>query len=100
MLDLIQPGVPTDWSKDVFPKLLEAGRPLYGYVAGGYWCDVGNIGEYMRTNGDVLNHRVQVEELGQHIGGNIWCGTAWRSRPMPSFTARSTWATRSRSRAG
>ena len=74
VLDLIQPGVPTDWSKDVFPKLLEAGRPLYGYVAGGYWCDVGDIAEYIRTNGDVINHRVQVEELGQHIGGNIWCG--------------------------
>jgi len=81
VLDLIQPGVPTDWSKDVFPKLLEAGRPLYGYVAGGYWCDVGDIGEYMRTSGDVVHHRVQVEELGQHIGGNIWCGTGVEIAP-------------------
>ena len=81
VLDLIKPGVPTDWSKDVFPQLLEAGRPLYGYVAGGYWCDVGDIGEYIRTNGDLLHHRVQVEELGQHIGGDIWCGTGVEIAP-------------------
>src|SRR5690606_30270777 len=48
--------------------------PLFGYIADGYWCDVGDIGEYMRTNGDVLHHRVQVEELGNHIGGGIWTG--------------------------
>ena len=38
------------------------------------WTDVGDIGEYMRATGDVLYHRVQTEELGRHIGGDIWCG--------------------------
>jgi mannose-1-phosphate guanylyltransferase/phosphomannomutase len=74
VLDLIEEGVKTDWSKDVFPKLLEAGRPLYGHVADGNWTDVGDIGEYMRASGDVLYHRVETEELGEHIGGDIWCG--------------------------
>jgi len=32
VLELVKEGVPTDWSKDVFPQLLAAGRPLYGYV--------------------------------------------------------------------
>jgi mannose-1-phosphate guanylyltransferase/phosphomannomutase len=74
VLELIEEGVSTDWSKDVFPTLLETGRPLYGYVAGGNWTDVGDIGEYMRASGDVLYHRVQTGELGKHIGGDIWCG--------------------------
>ena len=74
VLDLIEEGVPTDWSQDVFPSLLDSGRPLYGCVAGGSWTDVGDIGEYMRASGDVLHHRVQTEELGRHIGGDIWCG--------------------------
>ncbi|HNS53097.1 MAG TPA: mannose-1-phosphate guanyltransferase [Anaerolineae bacterium] len=74
VLDLIEPGVPTDWSKDVFPKLLEAGRPLYGYVAGGYWTDVGDIGEYMRATADMLRHAVYSEEISQHIGGEVWVG--------------------------
>jgi mannose-1-phosphate guanylyltransferase/phosphomannomutase len=74
VLDLIEEGVSTDWSKDVFPALLESDRPLYGFVAGGNWTDVGDIGEYMRASGDVLYHRVQTEALGRHIGGDIWCG--------------------------
>jgi mannose-1-phosphate guanylyltransferase/phosphomannomutase len=74
VLDLIEEGVPTDWSKDVFPQLLASGKPLYGFVASGNWTDVGDIGEYMRASGDVLYHRVQTEELGRHIGGDIWCG--------------------------
>lgn len=74
VLDLIEEGVKTDWSQDVFPQLLEGERPLYGYVAGGNWTDVGDISEYMRATGDVLHHRVQTEDLGEHIGGNVWCG--------------------------
>jgi mannose-1-phosphate guanylyltransferase/phosphomannomutase len=74
VLDLIEPGVPTDWSKDIFPKLLEAGRPLYGYVASGYWTDVGDIGEYMRATADMLHHRVYSEQISQHIGGEVWVG--------------------------
>ncbi len=74
VLDLIEDGQSTDWSKDVFPQLLEQGRSLYGHVADGYWTDVGDISEYMRATGDVLQHRVHTEEMGRHIGGDIWCG--------------------------
>jgi mannose-1-phosphate guanylyltransferase / phosphomannomutase len=74
VLDLIEEGVPTDWSKDVFPKMLEDGRPLYGFVAEGNWTDVGDIFEYMRATGDVLHRRVHTAEPGQHIGGDVWVG--------------------------
>jgi mannose-1-phosphate guanylyltransferase/phosphomannomutase len=74
VLDLIEKGVSTDWSKDVFPQLLSSGRPLYGFVAEGNWTDVGDIGEYMRASADVLYHRVQTEPLGKHIGGDVWVG--------------------------
>ena len=74
VLDLIEEGVKTDWSQDVFPQLLETGRPLYGYVASGSWTDVGDISEYMRASGDVLYRRVHTEEPGTHIGGDVWVG--------------------------
>ncbi|MCL7453434.1 MAG: mannose-1-phosphate guanyltransferase [Anaerolineae bacterium] len=74
VLDMIEEGVPTDWSKDVFPAMLEEGRALYGYVAEGNWTDVGDIVEYMRATGDVLHHRIETEEPGQHIGGDVWVG--------------------------
>ncbi len=72
VLDLIEPNKSVDWSKDVFPRLLEGGDPLYGYVASGYWCDIGNIEEYMRASFDLLSGKVHLEPLGQHIGGNVW----------------------------
>jgi mannose-1-phosphate guanylyltransferase/phosphomannomutase len=53
--------------------MLKKGDPIYGYVASGYWCDVGNLSEYMRANADALNGRVDVEIPAQNIGGNIWC---------------------------
>jgi mannose-1-phosphate guanylyltransferase/phosphomannomutase len=73
ILDYFEPGIPFDFSKDLFPMLLERGDPMYGYVADGYWCDIGNLQEYMRASNDLLEGRVHLEPLGTHIGGNIWC---------------------------
>jgi len=74
ILDFIEPDVPFDFSNDLFPLLMKKGIPLYGYVADGYWCDVGDIREYMRATSDVLYHRIHTRDLGQHIGGEIWVG--------------------------
>jgi mannose-1-phosphate guanylyltransferase / phosphomannomutase len=61
-----------DFSQELFPMMLEKGDPLYGYVADGYWCDVGNLAEYMRAGADVLQGRVKVELTGSDQGGGIW----------------------------
>jgi mannose-1-phosphate guanylyltransferase/phosphomannomutase len=74
ILDRIEPGAPFDFSNDLFPLLMKEGIPLYGYVADGYWCDVGDIKEYMRATADLLNGKVKLGELGHPIGGNIWVG--------------------------
>ncbi len=63
-----------DFSQELFPMMLKKGDPLYGYVASsGYWCDVGNLSEYMRANADVLQGHVDTEIPAKNIGGNIWC---------------------------
>ena len=80
VLALIPPGVPYDFASDLFPYMLEQPRlleqePLYGYIAQGYWCDVGNLEEYRRANADLLYGRVQLPEaIGHHLGGGIWVG--------------------------
>ena len=74
ILDLIEPGHSADWSKDIFPRLLEKGAPLYGYVADGYWCDIGNLIEYRRAVADLLSGRVRLGPLGHSRGGNVWTG--------------------------
>jgi mannose-1-phosphate guanylyltransferase/phosphomannomutase len=63
---------PTDFSQDVFPAMLKQGDPLYGYIATGYWCDVGNLAEYMKANADVLQGRVNVPLSGTDLGGGVW----------------------------
>src|SRR3989454_6928663 len=65
---------PFDFSQELFPMMLKNGDPLYGYIAEkGYWCDVGNLPEYMRANADVLQGRVEAEISAKKIGGHIWC---------------------------
>ena len=72
IFEYIEKDKPVDFSQDVFPQLLRRGDRLFGYVSPGYWCDVGNIGEYIRANADVLLGRVNVGPLGHDLGGGIW----------------------------
>ncbi|MBN3033910.1 MAG: mannose-1-phosphate guanyltransferase [Candidatus Saganbacteria bacterium] len=54
VFEYIPPGRPVDFSQDVFPALLEEGRPLYGYVAKGTWKDIGNLVEYSKVNVEIM----------------------------------------------
>jgi len=63
---------PFDFSQELFPLMLAKGDPLYGYIADGYWCDVGNLAEYMRANADVLQGRVKTIIPGVDQGGGVW----------------------------
>ncbi len=65
-----------DFSKDLFPMVMEKGLPLYGYIADGYWSDIGNLLQYRQTQFDMLNGEVNVHikgvcrEPGVFIGAN------------------------------
>lgn len=61
-----------DFSKDLFPKLLSKGAPLFGYIADGYWCDVGGIEQYIKAHHDILEGKVDVEMPGFTMKENIW----------------------------
>jgi mannose-1-phosphate guanylyltransferase/phosphomannomutase len=65
---------PYDFSKELFPLLLEMGRPIYGHVFDGYWQDIGNLDQYRQANFDALDESVQLEIPGIRIRGNVWLG--------------------------
>ncbi|HXV57673.1 MAG TPA: sugar phosphate nucleotidyltransferase [Gaiellaceae bacterium] len=65
---------PYDFSKELFPLLLEMGKPLYGYVAEGYWQDIGNLDQYRQANFDALDGRVKLNIPGIRLRGNVWVG--------------------------
>ena len=65
---------PYDFSKELFPLLLEMGRPLYGMAMEGYWQDIGNLDQYRQANFDALDERVQLNIPGIRLRGNVWLG--------------------------
>ena len=67
-------GESVDWSSDVFPRLVERGAPVFGYVAEGYWEDVGTQESYLRAQADVLNQLVSVDIDGFEVAPGIWIG--------------------------
>mgnify|MGYP000579576244 CR=1 FL=1 len=60
ILQLIPYQKDFDFSKNLFPHLLEKNMGLYGYVAEGYWRDIGNLNEYQEAHFDILNNAVQI----------------------------------------
>jgi mannose-1-phosphate guanylyltransferase/phosphomannomutase len=50
ILDIIPPNKNFDFSKDLFPKMLENKLNLRGYNAEGYWRDIGTIEEYLNSS--------------------------------------------------
>jgi mannose-1-phosphate guanylyltransferase/phosphomannomutase len=65
---------PYDFSKELFPLLLEMGRPIYGHVCEGYWQDIGNLDQYRQANFDALDERVSLNIQGLKIRGDVWIG--------------------------
>src|ERR1700704_1926303 len=72
VFDFFRPGEVTDWSGDVFPKLLKQGEPVFGWVTTGYWEDVGSHAAYVKANFDCLEGRVKVQIPGNRVGESIW----------------------------
>jgi mannose-1-phosphate guanylyltransferase / phosphomannomutase len=68
----VPPGEMVDWSGDVFPKLMERGAPLFGYISDGYWEDVGTHESYLKAQADVLARRVQTDIAGFEVSPGVW----------------------------
>jgi mannose-1-phosphate guanylyltransferase/phosphomannomutase len=61
VLSEIPTGKFFDFAKDLFPKLLSAGRPVYGVEMKGYWCDIGDTDAYRRCVVDALNGVISLQ---------------------------------------
>ena len=62
VFEFIPPGEAVDFSLDVFPQLLQRGLPLYGYVADGYWTDIGTLDAYRDAVADLVTGRVRASD--------------------------------------
>lgn len=62
---------PYDFSRDLFPRLLQEQVPLFGCIAEGYWRDIGDPESYMEAHNDFFSGRLRLVPPGdlQQVGG-------------------------------
>lgn len=63
-----------DFSQDLFPLLLKHNKPLFGVAIPGYWCDIGNITQYLEAQRDALAGRVQIDIPGEEVEPGVRVG--------------------------
>ncbi len=77
ILSYIPENKPFDFSKDLFPTLMNNNITIYGYNAKGYWRDVGNPNSYREVLKDILNGKINVSFKGKeikHKNGTLFAG--------------------------
>ena len=75
VLDYLPADRESDFSKDLFPLLLEKGEPMYGYIAEGYWCDVGQLDVYREAQYDALRGKVKLDwNCYDEVRPGLWVG--------------------------
>jgi len=72
VLGYMEPGRTYDFSRDIFPRMLADGVPMFGYVTGDYWTDIGNLQQYRQANYDALAGRVRLQISGTQIRRGVW----------------------------
>jgi NDP-sugar pyrophosphorylase family protein len=63
---LVDPTVLTDWTsgdtisieREIFPAVIDAGHPVYGFVADAYWLDLGTPEKYLQAHFDMFEGKV------------------------------------------
>lgn len=74
VLDYLPVNQECDFSKDLFPLLLEKDEPMYGYIAEGYWCDVGHLDAYREAQYDGLHQKVKLDYAYEEQMPRLWVG--------------------------
>ena len=77
-----------DFSKDLFPLLMSRGMPMFGYVAEGYWSDIGSLEQYRQTQYDLMDGLLQAAIPGRELAEGIWAGQGTVLEPGVKFAGR------------
>ncbi|OIN98726.1 hypothetical protein AUJ66_00530 [Candidatus Desantisbacteria bacterium CG1_02_38_46] len=90
VLEYIPKSKEFDFSKNLFPLLMEKGFQLFGYIASGYWRDIGNIPEYRLAHYEALRKDIKIDLPGVKLGevGSAESRHSAKSRHSGSGSAR------------
>ena len=83
--------VPADchymFERGLFPRLLDAGDPVYGFQHAGYWMDMGTPEKYFRLNCDLLLSEAGSPLVGDVASDGIRCGDGVDIHPSAALMA-------------
>ena len=74
VLEQIPAGQHHMFEKGLFPRLLDIGKPVYGYEFKGYWLDMGTLGKYFSLNMDLLTAKISSPLLPERKKNDIYYG--------------------------
>ncbi len=61
ILSRIPEGKSCDFGGELFPRLVAEGQRIFGCVLEGYWCDIGDVGAYLRAHSDLLDGKLHLD---------------------------------------
>ena len=76
VLDRVPEGRPCDFGRELFPRMVAEGLPVYGFVTEDYWCDVGDVRAYLGAHIDAMEGRVRLDRLAALARGEAFGGRA------------------------
>lgn len=71
-------NVEYSFERELFPKLLHDGKPVYGFESDAYWIDIGSPEKYMQAHRSILEEEVAVNIREKKIKNRVWVGAGTR----------------------
>ncbi len=81
VLGHVPPDTKFDFSRDLFPILIEEGQPMYGHALEGLWMDIGRPADLIIANQRVLTEvplPMTLHAVPDGVGGGVWTDASVR----------------------
>lgn len=85
LLDRVPAGAFSDFGADIWPALVAAGEPVYGYTTMAYWNDVGGLEELRQSIMDAVTGRVRIDVPGEEIAPGVFAEAGCHVHPSATI---------------
>lgn len=70
-----------DFGHEVWPKLLKKNKPIYAWEWKKFWCDVGDLDEFRRSQIAAMRGEIRCSIPGKKIRKGVWVGKGAEIHP-------------------
>ena len=72
VLELVPAATPWSFERGLFPALLDADEPVYGYPSDAYWLDMGTPAAFLEASADLLGGALAWRPPGQEVAPGVY----------------------------